>query len=419
MSHSSSGRVSPPSEVSLVSRAGLLATAADGTRASAVRPNVAVASRRCIRSSGSATSPGPRVAISGCWCVRRPARCAGLGFDPAGLVVACRRIVERHPNSGPLWWLCASVLAAPDPYRACAGAWPTTSRRIRRPMCSSMRCPTTRRSAVVGWPDLIGEAVLRRGDSTVLAIDTDDDGMGSVAFVRRLQRCRRRCRDRAGRRARRGRAGQRSRGRRGVGRPSRPICWPTPARVRSRRSATALRYRCGPSSVAVVACRRRCSRRWVERPDGPARAVGGGGRGRAAGAHQLDRRSRRRRADRARHRCSRSARCRTSCSAPAPCDVPKYCRAMASKRSQITMTDDEVQAYLESERCSTSPRSARPGIRMSWRCGTRWSTASGVLDVRQEPEDRQPAPRSEDDRPGRERRHVRPAARCRAARPWA
>ncbi len=33
----------------------------------------------------------------------------GLGFDPAGLVVACRRIVERHPNSGPMWWLCATV----------------------------------------------------------------------------------------------------------------------------------------------------------------------------------------------------------------------------------------------------------------------------------------------------------------------
>ena len=41
---------------------------------------------------------------------------------------------------------------------------------------------------VIGWPDLIGDALLRRGDSTVLAIDTDDDGMGSAAFVRRLQR---------------------------------------------------------------------------------------------------------------------------------------------------------------------------------------------------------------------------------------
>ena len=42
---------------------------------------------------------------------------------------------------------------------------------------------------------------------------------------------------------------------------------------------------------------------------------------------------------------------------------------MASKRSQITMTDDEVHAYLNPSACSTSPRSARPGIRIWWRCG--------------------------------------------------
>ena len=37
-----------------------------------------------------------------------------------GLVVACRRIVERHPTSGPLWWFCASLLTASDPFRAAA-----------------------------------------------------------------------------------------------------------------------------------------------------------------------------------------------------------------------------------------------------------------------------------------------------------
>ena len=28
---------------------------------------------------------------------------ASLGFDPPGLVTACRRILDRHPLSGPLW----------------------------------------------------------------------------------------------------------------------------------------------------------------------------------------------------------------------------------------------------------------------------------------------------------------------------
>ena len=40
-----------------------------------------------------------------------------LGPDPAGLVVSCRRIVERHPTSGPLWWLCAHLLTSPEPMR--------------------------------------------------------------------------------------------------------------------------------------------------------------------------------------------------------------------------------------------------------------------------------------------------------------
>src|SRR5436190_1283827 len=39
---------------------------------------------------------------------------AALGFDPPGLVTACRRILDRHPLSGPLWWLSARVLTSND-----------------------------------------------------------------------------------------------------------------------------------------------------------------------------------------------------------------------------------------------------------------------------------------------------------------
>lgn len=111
----------------------------------------------------------------------------GLGFDPAGLVVACRRIVERHPHSGPLWWLCASVLAAPDPYR-CAAALADDLEADPTPDVLVDALPDAATVCVVGWPDLIGEALFRRGDARVLVIDGDDDGMGSAAFARRLQR---------------------------------------------------------------------------------------------------------------------------------------------------------------------------------------------------------------------------------------
>lgn len=39
----------------------------------------------------------------------------GLGLDHANLVLTCRRIVERHPTCGPLWWLCAELLTALEP----------------------------------------------------------------------------------------------------------------------------------------------------------------------------------------------------------------------------------------------------------------------------------------------------------------
>jgi hypothetical protein len=108
----------------------------------------------------------------------------GLGFDPAGLVVACRRIVERHPSSGPLWWLCSTVLAAPDPYR-CAAALADDIELDRTPAELFEALPDDATVCVVGWPDLIGEALLRRGDSTVLVIDGDS---GGSSFVRRLRR---------------------------------------------------------------------------------------------------------------------------------------------------------------------------------------------------------------------------------------
>ncbi len=45
---------------------------------------------------------------------------ASLAFDERALVVACRRLLEAHPLAGPLWWVCAHVLAAQDPQLAAA-----------------------------------------------------------------------------------------------------------------------------------------------------------------------------------------------------------------------------------------------------------------------------------------------------------
>src|SRR5205807_10555596 len=49
-----------------------------------------------------------------------------FGDDPAGLVTACRRLVDRQPTSGPIWWLAERVLTAADPAQA---AWQAVERR--------------------------------------------------------------------------------------------------------------------------------------------------------------------------------------------------------------------------------------------------------------------------------------------------
>lgn len=131
--------------------------------------------RYLARSSGG----DPRVMVAETASALR-----GMGADPAGLVVACRRIVERHPTSGPLWWLCAHMLTSGDPFG--------TARRLAGEIDDDQTAerlvdalPADATVCVIGWPDLAGEALLRRGDLAVLALDTDDQG---ASFVRRLDR---------------------------------------------------------------------------------------------------------------------------------------------------------------------------------------------------------------------------------------
>jgi hypothetical protein len=108
----------------------------------------------------------------------------GLGLDMSGLVVACRRIVERHPTSGPLWWLCARMLTSSDPLAAGRAAVDeieddTTIDELTAAL------PDGATVVTIGWPDLIGMALARRGDVRVLAVDAGHQGS---SFVQRLER---------------------------------------------------------------------------------------------------------------------------------------------------------------------------------------------------------------------------------------
>ena len=107
---------------------------------------------------------------------------AALGFDPAGLVTACRRIIDRHPVSGPLWWLSARVLTSNDPMdEAWVAADEITADQTGEQLAWEL--PEDATITVLGWPDVAGEALVRRGDVEVLVVDALGEGTG---LVRRL-----------------------------------------------------------------------------------------------------------------------------------------------------------------------------------------------------------------------------------------
>lgn len=103
--------------------------------------------------------------------------------DPSGLVAACRRIVDRHPTSGPMWWLCARLLTAPDGARS--EAWQAVEDIESDPTAAELgfALPEAATACVIGWPEIAGEALPRRGDVEVLAVDSLGEGNG---LVRRL-----------------------------------------------------------------------------------------------------------------------------------------------------------------------------------------------------------------------------------------
>jgi hypothetical protein len=96
---------------------------------------------------------------------------AGFADDPAGLVVACRRLLAHHSVSGPLWWLCARVLTAPDAAQAAWEAWErvngdATYERV----AELLPFPHDDVIAVLGGPELAGAVAATRPDLDVVAV---------------------------------------------------------------------------------------------------------------------------------------------------------------------------------------------------------------------------------------------------------
>ena len=109
---------------------------------------------------------------------------ASFSDDPAALVTACRRLVDRQPHNAPIWWLASRVLAATDPGHE---SWIAADELEEDPTPSVLRheLPADATVLILGWPEQVATAVARRGDLTVMVVDALGDGNG---LVRRLER---------------------------------------------------------------------------------------------------------------------------------------------------------------------------------------------------------------------------------------
>jgi len=110
---------------------------------------------------------------------------AAFADDPAALVTACRRLVDRQPTVGPVWWLAARVLCAADPG---AEAWRAAERLWADPTPKALAAamPDGCRVTVLGRPEQVTAALIRRGDAEALVVDVHGEGRELVSELRRV-----------------------------------------------------------------------------------------------------------------------------------------------------------------------------------------------------------------------------------------
>ena len=110
---------------------------------------------------------------------------ADFDGDPAGLVVACRRLLAHHPTVAPLWWLCSRVLAAGDVSEVAYESWTLIRNdRTAARLAAALPFPHDDPIAVLGWPEVTADGLADRTDLDVLVVRTQ----GADHLSRRLRR---------------------------------------------------------------------------------------------------------------------------------------------------------------------------------------------------------------------------------------
>jgi hypothetical protein len=100
---------------------------------------------------------------------------SAMSDDPNGLLLSVRRLIDRHPTAGVLWWTCARLLSSNDVGREAAA--------LRRDLDAdqvglslALDLPDDATVTVIGWSGMADELAGRRGDVRILAVADDPAG---------------------------------------------------------------------------------------------------------------------------------------------------------------------------------------------------------------------------------------------------
>ncbi|HEX5096476.1 MAG TPA: hypothetical protein VFX21_10695 [Acidimicrobiia bacterium] len=110
---------------------------------------------------------------------------AGFASEPASLVVACRRVLAHHRAHGALWWVCARILAAPEPNVAAREAMASldADRTANRLAATLPLLDDGDLVATIGWPHAVDEALAERQDIAVLSVRVEGvDAFGDLRY---------------------------------------------------------------------------------------------------------------------------------------------------------------------------------------------------------------------------------------------
>lgn len=100
--------------------------------------------------------------------------------DPAAVVTASKRLLERQPACGPLWWVCAGLVGAPDPFETAGSlAEQLLSDRVADELAVAIRASFPDTDVICALPPLevVRTALERRGTHA----------LGVIAPYRRLR----------------------------------------------------------------------------------------------------------------------------------------------------------------------------------------------------------------------------------------